>query len=328
MAPKKSNPKAKPRGRSVTRKSAKPARSRAPSRSRSRSVSVFDKAKPRIEGHAAGGTISMYRMINPKVSKLPSYLKTTQEHSFGAAESQLYASAQGQQGCSDVNTYFDTADLQTFATQIQNYLLNGASPAVLPNTANMKIFLDHITGTNTFRNNTNNEMILDIYDITPRHDMTNQYTPQQAWNTGNLDGGGSGGMIVIPGASPFQAALFTELFVVKKVTNCILPAGSTHEHKFHYAPRRVFNMAELGGAYWFKGLTQFQMVVFRGSPTLITEGQLVTVGAVQLLSTSTYTAYFRYLAGNQQTINVINTLRSGTDQFINDVTGLTDTTVF
>jgi len=268
----------------------------------------------------------MYRMINPRVRKIPPYLKATQEHSYTLAESEVFASLQGQQQASDVNSFYNNAALQTFATQIQNYILNAASPAVLPNTANMKLYLDHITGTSTFRNNTNNEMILDIYDITARHDMTNQYSPAQAWNTGIVDGGEGAGQIVNPGASPFQTALFTELFLVKKITNCILPAGTTHEHKFHYAPRRIFNMAELNAANWIKGLTQFQMVVFRGAMVHIVEGNTATIGAVQLLVGTQFTSYFRYIAGNQQTINVVNTLPTGTDEFINDVTGLPDTT--
>jgi hypothetical protein len=84
-------------------------------------------------------------------------------------------------------------------------------------------------------------------------------------------------------------------------------------------------MAELQVCNWVKGLTQFQMIVFRGSPVLL-EGNSVTTGAVQLLQQSSLTTYFRYVAGNQQTISGSNTLRTGTDQFLNDVTGLPDTT--
>ena len=261
-----------------------------------KSVSIFDKAKPRIEGHAAGGTISMYRMANSRVRTVPKFLKATQELSNQVAEAFSYISNVGKQGAFLVNTQYGSDDVRQFASQIQTYILNGSTPEVVPSIDNMKYYIDHTTGTYTFRNNTNNEMILDIYDLEPRQ-SGGLLDPVAIWQSGMVAGGANVFDSQFPGSSPFQSAFFTSTFIVKKVTNCILPLGSMHEHKVHYAPRRIFNMADLQNASQFKGLTQFVMVVFRGAPCCdATDPNIPTISPTQLLCTTQFVTYLRYIA--------------------------------
>ena len=63
-------------------------------------VSLFDKARPRIEGHAAGGSISAF--IAPH-RQMPSYMKTIYKAAnkgyWSQAQSRSVQSQEGLQGC-------------------------------------------------------------------------------------------------------------------------------------------------------------------------------------------------------------------------------------
>jgi len=323
---KKSNPKkrlAASRYKKITGKS--PNRSR--SASRARSVQLFDKMRPRIEGHAAGGTISMFRYINSSKrysSFINKEMKNQAPYTATYCTAQMCRSLQGKQAAFTLEAPIQGGSVPSFFTTIQ--LKQFSQNMTSSDWA--RYWIDHVTATYMMRNNTNNEMILDLYDCVYRRDTSVQDDPVVIWGQGDLNAGGNVFDYQFPGATPFQSPTFTSMFKVEKVTNCILPAGSCHEHKVHYSPKRMFNSNDCQYNYAFRGLSRFTIAVFRGVPVQIAGADDVTLSETQLSIVS----QAQYVTKVVMRAVPTNISTSGLDgigdvKFINDETGVMETLV-
>nr|WAE42490.1 MAG: capsid protein [Cressdnaviricota sp.] len=112
---------------------------------------------------------------------------------------------------------------------------------------------------------------VDIYDIIARRDCDNtNYLPTNAWTNGMTMASAAAASSTYVGCTPFASPLFTQLFVVKKITHLLLGEGQQHEHRIEYKAHRKVHGAtvqELDIAQSDSNmgkLTYFCMVVFSG----------------------------------------------------------------
>lgn len=306
----------------------KPATKRKAASSKKR-VSLFDKARPRIEGHAAGGTISAFIKGGRLV---PSYIKTllkgaSHQHTtknFGVS----YNCLQGSQGVKcpgvplmTISAMNDIRNMIATQTGLTYAQLNSQKFLLLK--ANM---------TYTVRNDNNNEMVLDIYDIQCRRDAVDideGQDPITKWNQGNQDSGGSAFDSSCPGATPFQSIAFTQYYKVNKVTNCIIPAGACHEHKISCHVNRSVNFEYLANYQQYRNMSMYCVFVWRGVPAAIAgipDVCSLTPMRIDVLNQHQYDfAVPETSRSYQTTVNTLDTLAHL--NFVNDETGLVETPV-
>lgn len=125
-----------------------------------------------------------------------------------------------------------------------------------------------------------------LYDIIARRDLSTSITqtPIYAWVNSYADEGASNGNFAIPGTTPFSSDLFTQMFIVKKITHVDLGEGQSHTHRIRYHPNRTLDREYLiNEAYGYRGLTCFTMCVAHGMPSNdATTHSQVSLGASQL----------------------------------------------
>lgn len=182
----------------------KPATKRKAASSKKR-VSLFDKARPRIEGHAAGGSISAF--IAPH-NIMPPYMKAiyraTNKCYWSQSVARSYNSTQGQQGVGAFPIITGGSD--TF----RNAMILAAAAQTTPWSNTQRVMFVKTTTTFLLRNDNNNEMVLDLYDIVSRRDQVVDdpvNTPIFDWQNGMSDAGQTAFVSLNLGATPFMSPL-------------------------------------------------------------------------------------------------------------------------
>lgn len=120
----------------------------------------------------------------------------------------------------------------------------------------------------SFKNQSNGNARLTLYDIVPKRTVPNGGldTPTEAWAKGNLDLTGSGTHYNYIGETPFKSPEFRRYFGVHRVTYVNLEPGMQHEHVMHMVYNKfVDSLAFENENACIPGLTRYCMIVFHGS---------------------------------------------------------------
>jgi len=242
-------------------------------------TSVHQNAKLQVPGHGAGGTFTSVYMKKPLTKWLKGMKKATASN-FSYVNSSLRLTALSSvQGYITVSNTFSATDLALLFQSTNN---------------TCRTLIESVTENNLYRNQSNNDCFLVIYDVIARRDMsstTTDYQPDQAWHNGAPDTGMSSGACNYPGATPFAVPRFTQYFDVKKVSHVILPAGGCHNHRIHYEPNRLISREVINDNNQnIKGLTMYSMAVIYGAPDNNLTGTTVTSGSavVDFVQTKQY----------------------------------------
>lgn len=142
--------------------------------------------------------------------------------------------------------------------------------AIAVTNRNLRIFLKKGRVKYTFRNQTNCNMRISIYDI-----MTKSYgptlaldSPTDAWAKGLTDFGPTYTINTV-GATPNKSPEFKKQFRVASVTTLSLEPGQQHEHMVYHTYNRLIDSTIFdnwsGTSESIKGITRWTMVVFHGA---------------------------------------------------------------
>lgn len=179
------------------------------------------------------------------------------------------------QGTSTLCELYTSAQiLQCAASTFANAFVAGTQTAtaysgpISAGTVANKVFLDTCISKTTLVNQSNAACFIDIYNIVSRRDMagTSYDTPVEVWTKGYIDGGG----VFDPGnlgVTPFSSGLFCQMFKVLGKTHLNLAAGETAEHVIKSSPKKVFDVGFANVSSLIRGLTQFALIVIKGSPS-------------------------------------------------------------
>ena len=240
---------------------------------------LHQNAKLQVSGHGAGGTFTSVYMKKPLTKWLKGMKKATASNFSYVNNSQRLTSSSAGQAYTTVSQTFNAADL-----------------ALLFQSTNStcRTLIESVTENNLYRNQSNNDCFLVIYDVIARRDLsstTGDYLPNNAWYGGAPDTGMTSAATFYPGATPFAVPRFTQYFDVKKVSHIILPAGGCHNHRIHYEPNRMISREVLADNNQnIKGLTMYSMAVIYGAPDNNLLGTTVTSGSavVDFVQTKQY----------------------------------------
>jgi len=267
--------------------------------------SVHQNAKLQVPGHGAGGTFTSVYMKKPLTNWLKGMKKATASN-FSYVNTSLRMST--------------GPSLQAYYTVSQTF--NAADLALLFQSTNntCRTLIESVTENNLYRNQSNNDCFLVIYDVIARRDMssaTSDYVPNLAWYNGAPDTGMTSAATGYPGATPFAVPRFTQYFDVKKVSHIILPAGGCHNHRIHYEPNRMISREVINeNNQNVKGLTMYSLAVIYGAPDNNLTGSTVTSGsaAVDFVQTKQYK--WTYMTDAVTNNNYTNSLAAISTEYV------------
>ena len=242
-------------------------------------TTIHQNAKLQVPGHGAGGTFTSVYMKKPLTKWLKGMKKATASNFSYVNNSKRLVTG---------------SSLQTGVTVSQTF--NATDLALLFQSTNStcRTLIESVTENNLYRNQSNNDCFLVIYDVIARRDLsstTGDYDPAAAWYNGAPDTGMTSAATGYPGATPFAVPRFTQYFDVKKVSHIILPAGGCHNHRIHYEPNRMISREVIADNNQnVKGLTMYSIAVIYGAPDNNLTGTTVTSGsaAVDFVQTKQY----------------------------------------
>jgi hypothetical protein len=288
---------------------------------RSRALNT-GKVSNRIPGHAAGGTFTQLRFSKQCPSYYKGQLKGLAKQTLQSCAGAAYTSTTGGQGL--VSAPLAAGD------KMRDIFTMAVGTEVLTTGPTQRVFLERMEMVWTIRNDTNNEVVMDIYDVTCRHDQqaaNGASEPALAWALGDGNAGAANAYRT-PGATPFSSPTFNQFYKVVKVHHVIMPAGSTHEHRVHVNVMRMFSNAFFSSdsgqpdMQLMKGLTRFAMLAWRGVPVAIREGGGTTISNTRLDTTIMTKYTFSIPSVSQSVVNSVNYLATtGTLSMVNDETG-------
>lgn len=262
------------------------------------------RSKSTMRGYQAptggGDSKSSFTLVKPMQGKAsevskelePSYVVN---NSSGRQEATI-----GKQNFVLVGDYFTSQDINQGFT-----LLNTVATA--------KILLQSVRGETLITNQENVNGRFTIYDIICRKETDATVTdPYAAITTGFADA--SSGNIndyLVPGASPFANARFTEYFKVLQSTEVILSPGACHSHVVTYKPNKYFSH-ELSSRVAGGGigeLTIYTLVQFHGTPVndLTTQTQ-VSLSHIAMDYVQKEEYKYSYLHQSSATHNIVQTI--------------------
>lgn len=233
----------------------------------------------------------------------------------------------GLQAVVDVSYYFDANDCGAMMTQALTQQYGGATPTGYKTE---RILLKSVTAEIGYNNNTNDQVRIILFDITPRRDIYNTSgdadSPSASWKNGLGDeiSGGSSVAHLTVGAMPFNSEKFTHFFKVNKITHIELAPGQTHYHRITFSPNKILTNEALqqGNQRFFQGLSLAHMHVSYGAPTLDGPGTGVTTQQVKVLMSSKKTYTYTYLPNNMTSVTQSNNFSTTANANIeNMVTG-------
>jgi len=258
---------------------------------------VHQNAKLQVPGHGAGGTFTSVYMKKPLTPWLKGMKKATASN-FSYTNSSLRMST-----ASAAQTYLTVS--QTFNAQDLALLFQSTN-------STCRTLIESVTENNLYRNQSNNDCFLVIYDVIARRDMSNtttDYVPSQAWYNGAPDTGMTSTNTLAPGATPFAVPRFTQYYDVKKVSHIILPAGGCHNHRIHYEPNRMISREVLADNNQnVKGLTMYSLAVIYGAPDNNLTGSTVTSGSAVIDFVQTKQYKWTYMTDAVTNNNYTNNL--------------------
>jgi len=154
-------------------------------------VSVHQNAKLQVPGHGAGGTFTSVYMKKPLTKWLQGMKKATASNFSYVNNSLRLTTGSAAQAYTTVSQTFNATDL-----------------ALLFQSTNStcRTLIESVTENNLYRNQSNNDCFLVIYDVVARRDFsssTADYTPTTAWYYGATDTGMTSAATQYPGATPF-----------------------------------------------------------------------------------------------------------------------------
>ena len=266
---------------------------------------LHQNAKLQVPGHGAGGTFTSVYMKKPLTSWLKGMKKAAASNFSYVNSSLRLTTGSAAQNYTTVSNTFTATDL-----------------ALLFQSTNStcRTLIESVTENNLYRNQSNNDCFLVIYDMIARRDMSNttgDYIPQSAWYYGATDTGMTSAATMYPGATPFAVPRFTQYFDVKKVSHIILPAGGCHNHRIHYEPNRMISREVLADSNQnVKGLTMYSMAVIYGAPDNNLTGTTVTSGSAVIDFVQTKQYKWTYMTDAVTNNNYSNSLNVVATEYI------------
>jgi len=256
---------------------------------------LHQNAKLQVAGHGAGGTFTNVYIKKPLNKFTKNLLKNSSSNHTYVNASQRLTAQSGNQYYLTMSSSFNATDL---ASMFQS------------TNATCRTLVESVTQNDLYRNQSNNDCFLTIYDVVARRDMssvTGHYTPNNAWYFGATDTGMTSLQTFIPGATPFAVPEFVQYFKVVKVSHIILPAGGCHNHRIHYEPNRKISRELIAdNNVNVKDLTMYSMAVIYGAPDNNLLGSVVSTGSsvVDFVSTKQYKwTYFNDIVTNNSYVN-------------------------
>ena len=259
--------------------------------------SIHQKARPNIPGQGSGGTFSTFYMKSP-IKKFLIPLKKTGAPNFSYVNSAgRLTTGYGNQGATQTSSIFSSTDM---ANLIYSSTTIGKTQRML---------LESCTSSTIYRNQSNNDAYLTLYDIVARRDMNSadaNKDPVTCWVNGVIDTGVAASMVNQVNSTPFQAPKFCQFYKVLRVTHIILPAGGTHDHRVNISPMRLVNNEIWQDSYNCRNLSYYTMAVNYGAPDNdVTTKTNVTSGSSQIDYMQTKQYRYTYLQ-DSTTANYFN----------------------
>jgi len=224
-------------------------------KSKKKPASVHQNAKLQVPGHGAGGTFTSVYMKKPLTKWLQGMKKNTASNFSYVNGAKRLSTASASQSYTTISSTFNATDLALLFQSTNN---------------TCRTLVESVTENNLYRNQSNNDCFLVIYDVIARRDLSSttlDYLPSSAWYDGAPDTGMTSAATFYPGATPFAVPRFTQYFDVKKVSHIILPAGGCHNHRIHYEPNRMISREVIADNNQnVKGLTMYSLAVIYGAP--------------------------------------------------------------
>lgn len=260
-----------------------------------------------------GGSESTFTLVrkikNPVVRKLN---KNLTKMFATVNNSAILTQNAGLQGVSTVTSCFGNVDLIQISNATLNQQFGGLTPTGYKT---LQVLLESVECECIYTNNTNAVTRMMLFDIIPKRDI---YTtsgdpsdPTVAWNVGlqHEITGATANQHQIVGAMPFDSALFTQFFTIKRITHVTLAPGQTHHHRIKFAPNKFYNMerVEVGNTAYFKGASLVHMAVQYGEPCLDNAAG-VTTEATKILTVCKKHIKWTYIANDMTTTVVSNNL--------------------
>ena len=266
---------------------------------------LHQNAKLQVPGHGAGGTFTSVYIKKPLTKWLKGMKKAAASNFSYVNSSQRMSTATAVQTYLTLSKTFDASDL-ALLFQSTN--------------ATCRTLIESVTENNLYRNQSNNDCFLVIYDVIARRDLsstTTDYTPSNAWYNGAADTGMTSTNTLAPGATPFAVPRFTQYFDVKKVSHIILPAGGCHNHRIHYEPNRMISREVIADNNQnIKGLTMYSLAVIYGAPDNNQNGTVVTSGSAVIDFVSTKQYKWTYMTDAVTNNNYTNSLSAVSTEYV------------
>jgi len=227
-------------------------------------TTVFQKQKNNVNGQAGCGTYTTFSNRRLLTKWQRGLKKNGATSTYNSTQSGYIRCVSGKQNANILTEMYNAQDINDQISTIIPLSANGLTTKILLEKSSLLIY---------FTNPSTAAVSMDIYDMTPRHDMPQRgdisNDPVTLWNQGMIDAtaGTPTNPYQVVGASPFQSPAFVQNWKILKVSKIQLPQGATHEHRIHWEANQQFNRAELrAGMYYLKNLTLISMAVVHGFP--------------------------------------------------------------
>jgi len=138
-----------------------------------------------------------------------------------------------------------------------------------------KLQLESLNVQTEFVNQSKGFTIMDIYDVTLKHNTVSYITPLVSWDnaiaaeavpTPVLGSGTRENTKEHPGAKPTDYYQWNKTWKVLRKTTVEMPAGALHRHTLTFRPHRIMDAQDTQTYQGFKGITVCTFVVARGTP--------------------------------------------------------------
>jgi hypothetical protein len=202
----------------------------------------------------------------------------------------------------------------------------------------MRFWIDYVKVKHTFKNQSNRDAKITLYNITPRKDVTYQYqsgvapnliitraaNPWEDWDLGYKDMSaqlppGYQNWTQVPGTTPFKSGRFMQNWKVKAMTSFTLKEGKTHTHTTFLSPKYPLNVADTAidpdldttstvlnnaaNVDWKKGVAHFIMYTVSGPLIHDNADGNITTGRSKVEYLVSGSARFRAIGKNRTIMN-------------------------
>jgi len=261
---------------------------------------LHQNAKLQVPGHGAGGTFTSVYIKKPLTPWLKGLKKAAASNFSYVNSSTRLTAGSGVQGYKTMSQTYNATDLATLFQSTNN---------------TCRTIIESVTENNLYRNQSNNDCFLTIYDVIARRDLSSvsglaqDYLPDGAWFSGAPDTGMLSSQTFDVGATPFAVPKFTQYFKVVKVSHIILPAGGCHNHRIHYEPNRMLSREVINDSNQnVKDMTMYSLAVIYGAPDNNLLGSTVSSGSAVVDFVQTKQYKWTYLSDAVTNNSYVNNL--------------------